>query len=511
MQHDNPGDACQVLLICAVQLNYSGQASQALIMLQKALDLAKSSRLTDAIPWVIWGECAICVQLGDYELADIHFRHLQTALHDQNDWMLADYIDVVRQFFSDPGGGGTEIFPDIMKNKELKPLLTSTFDWLSHWGFPAQTANNHSKTPIDQSLPSPQGPWHTLKLIFSGELKFHWQGDFLHPKNHSPLWGSILSLLRLNFVGQSTDSPTINAIPHPTYSLPQQGEKEADKATDLIITPKQEEEVPPESINRTQQLEPAIITIPVSVYLLGKFEMKIQDVACELPASRSLSLLKYLLVHHKQSIPREVLMDVFWPETAPDTARNNLNVAMHNLRKALRFAIFIPVIVYENGVYKWDPNVQIWVDVEEFEKCIKSGQRFEAHDQLKAAVGQYEAAVSLYQGDFLEQNPYEEWTIHDRERLRAAYLDAIERLCQIYFGQENYVACISVCQRILSFDPCREDAYCLLMRCYSRQGQDHLALRQYQNCVKALRAELDVDPAPETTKLYNRIRRREQV
>jgi DNA-binding SARP family transcriptional activator len=398
-----------------------------------------------------------------------------------------------------------------MKNKELKPLLTSTFNWLSHWGFPAQTANSHSQTLIDQSLPSPQGPWHTLKLIFSGELKFHWQSDFPHPKNHFLLWRSILSLLRLNLVDQNTDIPTIDAIHAATYSLPQQGEIETDKVTDLILPPKQEQEVAHESMNRTQQLEPAIITIPVSVYMLGKFEMRIQDLACELPASRSLSLLKYLLVHHKQSIPREVLMDVFWPETVPETARNNLNVAMHNLRKALRFAIFMPVIVYENGVYKWDPNVQIWVDVEEFEKCIKSGQRLEARDQLRGAVGQYEAAISLYQGDFLEQNPYEEWTIHDRERLRAAYLDAIERLCQIYFRQENYVACIIVCQRILSYDPCREDAYCLLMRCYSRQGQDHLALRQYQNCIKALRAELDVDPAPETTKLYNRIRRREQV
>ncbi len=488
MQQDNPDNACQVLLICAVQLNYSGQGNQALVTLQKALDLARSNRLTDAIPWVIWGECAICVQLGNYELADIHFRHLQTALSDQNDWMVADYIDIVRQFFSDPGGVGTENLHDLMKNKELKPLLTSTFDWLSHWGFPLQADNDFSQKLIYPSLPSPQGPWHTLKLIFNGELKFHWQSDFLHPKNHSSLWGSILSLLRLNFASQNIDTPTIHPIPDTTYSLPQQVEIETDKVTETILPQKQKQEVAQDAMIRNEQLEPAIITISVSVYMLGKFEMRIQDLTYDLPASRSLSLLKYLLLHHKQSIPREVLLDVFWPETAPDTARNNLNVAMHNLRKALRFAIFMPVIVYENGVYKWEPNVQIWVDVEEFEKCIKSGQRFEARDQLKAAVGQYEAAISLYQGDFLEQNPYEEWTIHDRERLRAAYLVAIERLSQIYFGQESYAACITTCQRILSYDPCREDAYCLLMRCYSRQGQDHLALRQYQNCVKALRA-----------------------
>lgn len=65
MQHDNPGDACQVLLICAVQLNYSGQASQALIMLQKALDLAKSSRLTDSDPvGDLGGVCNLCTAWG---------------------------------------------------------------------------------------------------------------------------------------------------------------------------------------------------------------------------------------------------------------------------------------------------------------------------------------------------------------------------------------------------------------------------------------------------------------
>jgi DNA-binding SARP family transcriptional activator len=126
-------------------------------------------------------------------------------------------------------------------------------------------------------------------------------------------------------------------------------------------------------------------------------------------------------------------------------------------------------------------------------------------------VTEYEAAISLYQGDFLEQNPYEEWTLLDRERLRVAYLDTLDRLSQIYFSQERYAACITVCQLVLARDRCREDAHCLLMRCYSRQGQYPLALQQYQRCVEALRDELDVEPAPETTQLYEALRRRERL
>jgi DNA-binding SARP family transcriptional activator len=44
------------------------------------------------------------------------------------------------------------------------------------------------------------------------------------------------------------------------------------------------------------------------------------------------------------------------------------------------------------------------------------------------------------------------------------------------------------------------------MRCYDRQGQPHLALRQYRVCAETLRAELDVDPAPATAALCERIR-----
>jgi DNA-binding SARP family transcriptional activator len=60
---------------------------------------------------------------------------------------------------------------------------------------------------------------------------------------------------------------------------------------------------------------------------------------------------------------------------------------------------------------------------------------------------------------------------------------------------------------IVERDPCREDAHRRLMHCYSRQGQPQLALRQYQICLRALRAALGVEPASETVELHARIRR----
>jgi DNA-binding SARP family transcriptional activator len=59
---------------------------------------------------------------------------------------------------------------------------------------------------------------------------------------------------------------------------------------------------------------------------------------------------------------------------------------------------------------------------------------------------------------------------------------------------------------MLDVDPCREDAHRLLMRCFFHQGRTYQACRQYESCCRVLRSTLDVEPACDTTRLYNAIR-----
>jgi DNA-binding SARP family transcriptional activator len=49
------------------------------------------------------------------------------------------------------------------------------------------------------------------------------------------------------------------------------------------------------------------------------------------------------------------------------------------------------------------------------------------------------------------------------------------------------------------------------MRCFTRQGQPHLALRQYQACADALDQDLEVDPDPATAALARQIRGHQPV
>ncbi len=250
----------------------------------------------------------------------------------------------------------------------------------------------------------------------------------------------------------------------------------------------------------------------LTAHLLGRFRVMVNDTPVnDWPSSRGRALFKYLLTHRDPWPSREALMEVFWSGAAPEAARNNLHVALHGLRRALRMAGDTPVVVLERDSYRMHPDLRVWVDVDEFDRHVHAGHQLEVAAELAGAMAEYELALSLYQGDFLADDPYEEWPVITRERLNLTYLDTVDRLSQLYYSQGRYASCVTLCQRVVERDPCREDAHRRLMRCYSRQGQLHLALRQYQICVEALRAELGIDPAAETTALFEQLHRREVV
>jgi DNA-binding SARP family transcriptional activator len=250
----------------------------------------------------------------------------------------------------------------------------------------------------------------------------------------------------------------------------------------------------------------------LSVQLLGRLRVRLDDVAVDVrPSSRGRSLFKYLVTHRDPWPLREQLMDTFWPEAAPAAARNSLNVAVHGLRRAFRDSARGPVVVLEDGAYRLGPQLRLWLDSDEFEHHVAGGRQLEAAGVPAAAAAEYERALALYQGDFLADDPYEEWPATTREHLLLDYLDVLDRLSAIWFDGHQYGASVALCRLLVERDPCREDGHRRLMRCYSRQGQPHLALRQYQACADALDRDLGVEPDPATVALAEQIRRHRPV
>ena len=124
------------------------------------------------------------------------------------------------------------------------------------------------------------------------------------------------------------------------------------------------------------------------------------------------------------------------------------------------------------------------------------------------AMGDYEAALALYGGDFLADDPYLEWALDRREELRLRAVTCAERLSELHLEQGDLHRALAVCTQVLREEPCHEPVARRLMVTYARLGQPHMALRQYERIVGILARELGVTPAPETVALADAVRRR---
>ncbi len=257
-------------------------------------------------------------------------------------------------------------------------------------------------------------------------------------------------------------------------------------------------------IRKKEERSPPLL----AVYCLGPFRVYQDDkLIIDWPSGKGKTIFKYMVANRGQPTPKDVLMDIFWRDADPEAARNNLNVAVYGLRQAFRAVRpDFSHVLFQDDHYLLNPAMAMWVDVEEFIQYYEDGQSLERKGKIAEAMKKYEVAEGLYQGDFLEEYLYEDWPMLRRESLKDRYLVILDRLSRYYLEKKRYATCIHLCQRILAKDDCREDAHRRLMRCYSRQGQRNLALRQYHLCVEKLKEELEVPPTQETTALYEQIR-----
>ncbi len=235
----------------------------------------------------------------------------------------------------------------------------------------------------------------------------------------------------------------------------------------------------------------------------------------EWPTQKTQSLLKVLLTERGHIVPKERLMELLWPDLAPRSAANSLRVGISHLRRILEPALDRPadstfILTHSQG-YTFHLTPRCWIDVDAFQNVIARGQQSEQRAEWGPAIAAYQSAQELYRGDYLEEDPYEDWAIGPREQLREAYLDGLSRLAECHAHQGHHRRALAACQKVLALDPLRESVYRQVMVYHHRLGQRDQALRAFEQCRGLLADELGVDPMPETVGVHTRILREEPV
>lgn len=243
------------------------------------------------------------------------------------------------------------------------------------------------------------------------------------------------------------------------------------------------------------------------IYCLGPFRVYQQDqLVTDWQSQKGLSILKYLSAHPGKPVAKDILMDLFWSDAECEIARRNLHQAIYALRQTLRREQpGIPYIQFENDCYLLNPDLEIWLDFTEFERQAQAGRKLESAGKTVEAMEVFGIAEGLYQGDFLEEDLYEDWPRQPRMYFRTMYLNLLDRLTEYYVQRREFTPAIGLCQKVLALDNCNEQAYRWLIQCYLEQGQRQLAMREYQTCLQTLKEELNLAPSAETQAMYRQI------
>jgi DNA-binding SARP family transcriptional activator len=244
------------------------------------------------------------------------------------------------------------------------------------------------------------------------------------------------------------------------------------------------------------------LTLPLHMYLLGDFLLLLGNApVTTLDWPRLQSLLTYLVLHRAAPQSRTYLAAQLWPDSTEAQAHTNLRSLVHRLRHDLPEAdLFLRI---ERQTLQWSPHPDVsWtLDVADFERALAQAEQ--ARSPVAARTAR-EEAVALYRGDLLP-GCYDEWILPERERLRQAFLGALEQLILLLERERAYPAAISAAQRLLRYDPLHETTYRHLMRFYAISGDRAAALRTYHTCATVLDHELEAEPGLATQKAYQRL------
>ena len=208
----------------------------------------------------------------------------------------------------------------------------------------------------------------------------------------------------------------------------------------------------------------------LTLTLLGGFRAHLDPGApLAFPTRKAQALLAYLAMPPGEAHPRDKLASLLWGSTIETTARTSLRQTLYSLRRDLRRAKDNPLNADGNMVSLEADAVT--VDVVEFERLIAAG--------TPSALAE---AIALYRGDLLDglavqEAPFEDWLLGQRERLHETAVRALARLLAHQRATGSTEAAIQSALRLLALDPLQEPAHRALMQLYLETGRRAAALR----------------------------------
>jgi DNA-binding SARP family transcriptional activator len=257
----------------------------------------------------------------------------------------------------------------------------------------------------------------------------------------------------------------------------------------------------------------------VRARLLGGFELAIDGRPVERSAFErpsGLRVLKLLLATPGHAIRREEAAELLWPEADPERSAASLRKALHFARQGLEASGAPPDLITTEGdtLRLASPTgsaaaVELHVDVDRLRRAIDAVRAAPVTGATTLTLARdlrtedLELLAHTAGDELLPEDPYEEWLVPIRERVRQQVLQTLVAAGRVARLTDRADLARQLVDRALALEPAEEDAHRLAIELYIDAGELHAARRQLVECARALADGFGVEPSRALVDLVN--------
>lgn len=231
----------------------------------------------------------------------------------------------------------------------------------------------------------------------------------------------------------------------------------------------------------------------LSVKSLGKFELSYGEHVLNDEMLRSdmlKKLLMFMLTHREHPISVQELFAALWHEDEIDNPTGALKNLMYRLRTIMKKYISDDkFIITSQGSYAWNNEIEIDLDVERFEDYCK---RAKTSKDKEVILQNYESAVALYTGEFMENALDQHWAVTLSTYYHSMFLSAVKVLAELYLDAERYQDLEDLSVHALRMDRVDEELYCYHIMSFIKGNKYDLAMKRYDEAIRILQDTLGV-------------------
>lgn len=244
---------------------------------------------------------------------------------------------------------------------------------------------------------------------------------------------------------------------------------------------------------------------------LGQFRLWLDDQPVESwKRLQAETVLKFLLARRTGDgylVMADELIAYFWPDSDLKRGRKKLDpvlsVVRHTLEPGLKGGDSTFLVRQGEGYY-FNLDERVAWDVADFRRHLQRGQQLAQQQDWAKAVAELKQGQTLYKGDFLAENLYDDWAMEARETIIKEYRDLLLVLADAHAALEQYPQAIKTCRAALPRDEWFdrfEDIYRRLICFHYRNGNKGQALKTYQIYLEEFRELFGEEPDPATRQL----------